>query len=254
KTISAIGCYGMTAITALTAQNTTGVLGIYPVPADFLHAKLQSVLSDIIPDAVKIGMIPDEASANVIAETIEKHSLKNIVLDPVMIATSGDHLSSPATLDVMRSHIFPYATFITPNLPEAETILNRKIQSTAEMQFAASEIITEYGCKGVILKGGHSERTDSDKMTDIIAIQDTGNTTVYPYTHSYVDTSNTHGTGCSLSSALAAHLALGFPAVESAARSILWLNKAIYAGKDHILGHGHGPVNHMFLNTNHTLQ
>jgi len=244
KTCTALGVYAMTAITALTAQNTQVVRAIHAVPPDFLREQLIAVLDDLTPDAIKIGMIPDPQCAEVIYDIIAGYNLMNIVTDPVMVATSGGSLSTPEAVDVIKKRILGASTIITPNLPEAETILGHKIQSAEKMKDSAEELIELYGCDGAVLKGGHFN--NNEYITDYIAVKECGHISTYHFTHSKIKTKNTHGTGCTLSSAIASHLALGYNILEATARSIFWLNKAILSGKDYIFGHGHGPVNHMY--------
>lgn len=240
KTCSAIGTYAMTAITAITAQNTTGVKSYIACQPTLLKEQLSAVLDDVTPDAVKLGMIPDYTSADIIADTIEKYNLKNIVVDPVLVATSGTALSDNSTLSVMKSRLFPLATVITPNIPEAETIAEHKISSVDDMISTAKDFLESYSPKAVLIKGGHM--TNTDTLTDILATK----LGIKPITNHYINTPNTHGTGCSLSSAIASYLAMGQNIDEAVTNACQWLHCAILHGKDYQLGHGHGPINHIF--------
>ncbi len=248
KTCTALGVYAMTAITALTAQNTQAVRAIHAVSPEFIRKQLITVLDDVTPNAVKIGMIPEPQCAEIIYDVITEYNLVNVVTDPVMVATSGGSLSSPDAVDVIKKRLLGASAIITPNLPEAEIILGHKIQSAEKMNDSAKELTELYGCNGAILKGGHFN--NNEYITDYIAVNEHGNISTYPFMHSKIDTKNTHGTGCTLSSAIASHLALGYNILEASARSIFWLNKAIQSGKDYIFGNGHGPVNHMYCISN----
>jgi hydroxymethylpyrimidine/phosphomethylpyrimidine kinase len=239
KTFAALGCYGMSAITALTAQNTVGVQGIHAVPPAFLKAQLQSVIEDIGVDAVKIGMLHEPGVVEVVAWAIEHYQLRRVVLDPVMVATSGDRLIADATVRVLVERLFPLVTVITPNLDEAALLLERPIQSIPELSTAAHALMDQ-GAHAVLLKGGH---LPGDQVVDVLVQQ--GRPDVVLASQRIVSR-NTHGTGCTLSSAIAAHLAVGQPledAVQAARRYILG---AIEAGARVQVGQGHGPLNHGF--------
>ncbi len=244
KTCTALGVYAMAAITALTAQNTRGVTGVQAVSSDFLRRQLETILDDIRPDAVKIGMIPNAECCGVIADIIGEYNLENVVTDPVMVATSGDALSTPEAVECMTGRLLPLSGLVTHNIPEAEVLTGMKISGSADMRKCVEDIIMRFGCDGVILKGGHD--LTSDRITDYIAVSQCGHIEVSPFIHRKVITENTHGTGCTLSSAIAAHLALGFDAREAASRAIIWLTQALDSGKNFNIGHGHGPVNHLF--------
>ena len=239
KTFSALGCYGMTAITALTAQNTQGVSGIHAVPPDFLKAQLQAVIEDIGVDAVKIGMLHSPEIVRVVAWAIRHYRLEQVVLDPVMVATSGDRLIQSETIEVLQHELFPLVQVITPNLDEAALLLGRPIANAEALDEAAADLLA-LGARAVLLKGGHLE---GDALVDVLAEQGR------PWLHlrsTRIASRNVHGTGCTLSSAIAAHLALGLPlrqAVEQARRYIV---SAIAAGAAVETGHGQGPLNHGF--------
>ena len=239
KTFSALGCFGMTAITAITAQNTLGVKGIHGVPAEMLQAQIDAVVQDIGVDAIKIGMLHAPEIVRVVADAIRRYDIRKVVLDPVMVATSGDKLIHDETAEVLVRELFPLASVITPNLDEAGWLIGRKLHDVADMETAAQRLL-ELGAKHVLLKGGH---LPGDWVVDLLAGQgglrkELGS--------QRIQTHNGHGTGCTLSSAIAAHMALGFEleqAVESARTYILG---AIAAGAQVHTGKGHGPLNHGF--------
>lgn len=239
KTFSALGCFGMTAITAITAQNTQGVRAIHGVPLEILSAQIDAVVDDIGVDAVKIGMLHAPEVVHEVARAIRRHALPHVVLDPVMVATSGDRLSSEQTIEVLVRELFPLATLVTPNLDEAELLLGRKILGVAQLDQAASALLA-LGAPAVLLKGGHLAGAE---VVDVL-LQPSGEPV--HLASKRIESSNVHGTGCTLSSAIAAYLAIGLDlaqAVRSARRFIL---SAIDAGKDVHTGHGHGPLNHGF--------
>lgn len=237
KTFSALGCFGMTAITALTAQNTQGVSGIHAVPPEFVKAQIQAVVEDIGVDAVKIGMLHAPEIVEVVAWAIDHYQLERVVLDPVMVATSGDRLIAEATVSVLVRELFPRAAVITPNLDEAALLLGRPLSQVSELDAAAQDLLA-LGARAVLLKGGHLA---GDEVVDVLARADQP---WQRFSAARIPSHNVHGTGCTLSSAIAAHLALGqaLPqAVESARAYILG---AIAAGAPVRTGQGHGPLNH----------
>lgn len=243
KTCSALGVYAMTAITAVTAQNTMGVSGVFPVPADLLRAQLDAVLADICPDAVKIGMIPNAECAEVIADTLEKYDLKNVILDPVMVATSGDRLSDDSVYQVMCRRLFPQVSLITPNMPEASFMLQAEVtEHTIEM--CAEALLRMNGISAVLLKGGHA---GSAIITDVLAVSSEDGNHVYKFEHPAVETNNTHGTGCSLSSAIASFMAANYPIHRAVSEAVSAISAGIGAGRDYAIGHGHGAINHFAL-------
>ena len=237
KTFSALGCYGMTAITALTAQNTQGVQGIHGVPAAFLKAQIQSVVEDIGVDAIKIGMLHAPDIVEVVAWAIDHYHLTRVVLDPVMVATSGDRLVASETVAVLVRELFPRATVITPNLDEAALLLGRDIANASELESAGQDLLT-MGAPSVLLKGGHLPGED---VIDLL---------VQPHMPSQrlasrrIASRNVHGTGCTLSSAMAAYLALGMGLTEAVHCARQFILQAIAHGADVSTGHGHGPLNH----------
>ena len=240
KTISAMGCYAASAITSVVNENTVGVYGVHDIPADFVIGQIESVLDDIGVDAIKIGMLHSPELAHAVAELLKARQIKNVVLDPVMVATSGGDLMLSETLDVLRKELIPLARIITPNIPEAEKLLDgRPIASVDDMKEAASDL-TDLGTS-VLLKGGHLK---GDIMIDVLCNVETMQRLELPSDR--VKTNNTHGTGCTLSSAIASALALGkdlTPAVVSAKE---YMTQAITAGAEYEIGKGHGPVCHFF--------
>ncbi|MGN1246187.1 MAG: bifunctional hydroxymethylpyrimidine kinase/phosphomethylpyrimidine kinase [Muribaculaceae bacterium] len=239
KTMSALGVYGMTAITAITAQNTCGVTAIMPVTPEVVSAQIAAIASDIHPDAVKIGMLFSRPIIEAVAHSIIEHHLCRIVLDPVMISTSGSQLLETDAIDAMVNLLFPLADVITPNRFEAEHLAGMKIHSADDAANAAQAIIAR-GAKAVLIKGGHFDDTS---MTDYLF-----SPSIEPirFTSPKIDTANTHGTGCTLSSAIASHLALGYPLPDAVARAKAYLSQALEAGAAVAIGSGHGPVNHLF--------
>ncbi len=237
KTFAALGCYGMTAITALTAQNTVGVQGIHAVPPAFLRSQLQSVIEDIGVDAVKIGMLHEPGVVEVVAWAIQHYQLQRVVLDPVMVATSGDRLIADATVRVLVDQLFPLATVITPNLDEASLLLGRPIAAVSDLSGAAQALLSQ-GARAVLLKGGH---LPGDQVVDVLARP--GHVDMV-LASSRMASRNTHGTGCTLSSAIAAHLALGEPLERAVRAAREYILGAIQAGAGVQVGHGHGPLNH----------
>ena len=234
KTFSALGGYGMAAITALTAQNTQGVTCIHHVPADFVRLQIQTIFDDIRVDAVKIGMAGSVETVAVIADVLEKNKPPIIVLDPVMIAQSGDALLTDAEILALKEKLLPLATIITPNLPEAEVLLGRKIDEPA----GAAQALLAFA-PAVLLKGGHADGARSD---DILATQDMLITLDAPR----IDTKNNHGTGCTLAAALAAYLAQGLSLREAARRAKHYITQALQHSGQLSVGHGHGPVHHFW--------
>ena len=237
KTFSALGCYGMTAITAITAQNTQGVRAIHGVPAQMLRAQIDAVLEDIGADAVKIGMLHDPEVVRVVVEAIERHRLQQVVLDPVMVATSGDRLMAAETVHVLVHELFPLASVITPNLDEAALLLDRAIDGADALDAAATALLA-LGAPAVLLKAGH---LPGDTVMDVLALTDG---TRLRLQSPRIVTHNGHGTGCTLSSAIAAYLALGLPLPQAVEQARAYILGAIAAGANVHTGHGHGPLNH----------
>ena len=239
KTFAALGCYGMTAITALTAQNTKGVQGIHGIPAEFLKAQIQSVMDDIGVDAIKIGMLHAPEIVDVVAWAIDHYKLKNVVLDPVMVATSGDRLIASETVQVLVRELFPRATLITPNLDEAVLLLGRDISDASVLESAGRDLLA-MGARAVLLKGGH---LPGDDVMDLLVQP---NTPSERLSSRRIHSNNVHGTGCTLSSAIAAYLALGMGLSEAVHCARQFIVQAIAHGADITTGHGHGPLNHGF--------
>ncbi len=237
KTFAALGCYGMTAITALTAQNTQGVRGIHGVPPDFLAAQIDAVVEDIGVDAVKIGMLHSPEVVRVVADAIRRHRLLHVVLDPVMVATSGDRLIAEETVGVLVQELFPLAEVITPNLDEAGWLLGRKIEGVDTLDEAA-QALRALGASAALLKGGH---LPGDEVIDVLALPGGA---CRRLSSQRITTHNGHGTGCTLSSAIASHLALGAPLPQAVERARAYILGAIAAGADVTTGRGHGPLNH----------
>lgn len=240
KSIAANGCYGMSVITALTAQNTKGVFGIHPVPVDFVQQQLQVVLSDIGSNAIKIGMLFSSELIETIARELQAHLAKNIVLDPVMVATSGDKLLQDEAVEALKTQLIPMAHIITPNLPEASVLLGREITTLGELKDAAAQL-SELGCPNVLIKGGHLEEGDCD---DLLYMAETGEVRTYPVKR--IETNNNHGTGCTLSSAIAAGLAKGLSVEDAVTAGKEYITGAIRSGADYTIGGGHGPVDHFY--------
>jgi hydroxymethylpyrimidine/phosphomethylpyrimidine kinase len=240
KTIAANGCYGMSVITALTAQNTQGVTGIHPVPVDFVAKQLDAVLSDIGADAVKIGMLYSAELIETVARKLQEYRVSRIVLDPVMVAQSGDKLLQDDAIAALKTHLIPMAEVLTPNIPEASVLLGRRISVAGEMHAAAIEL-SELGCPNVLVKGGHLAGKDCE---DCLYVASEKRIMRFPGVR--VETRNNHGTGCTLSSAIAVFMARG-DEVEAAVRHAkTYITGAIHAGAAYRLGHGHGPVHHFW--------
>ncbi len=238
KTMMANGVYAMSAITALTAQNTTGVTAIMEATEEFLGEELDNIFTDIFPDAVKIGMVSSSGLIIKIAEKLKEYDAKNIVVDPVMVATSGARLISEDAVSTLKEYLFPLAQILTPNIPEAEVLSGMTITSEAEMMEAAKVIGDQYGC-AVLLKGGHKVNDANDLLYH--------EETCQWFYGKRIDNPNTHGTGCTLSSAIASNLAKGFPMDVSVERAKAYISGALAAMLD--LGKGSGPMNHGFAIT-----
>ncbi len=235
KTMTAHGVYAMSAITALTAQNTTGVTDILESTPEFLAEQLDCVFTDIFPDAVKTGMVSSTALIEVIAAKLRQYGAKNIVVDPVMVATSGSRLISEDAVGALCEHLLPLATVLTPNIPEAELLSSMEIKDAGGMERAARAISERYGC-AVLCKGGH-QINDAD---DLLWRNGAGRW----FRGKRIATSNTHGTGCTLSSAIASELAKGLDLDGAVERAKAYISGALSAMLD--LGHGSGPMDHMF--------
>ena len=235
KTMTVNGVYAMSAITALTAQNTTGVQGIFEVTPDFLAQQIDSVFTDIRPDAVKIGMVSSVGLIEVIADKLTAYGAKNIVVDPVMVATSGAKLISDDAIDALKARLLPLATVLTPNIPEAEVLSGMAIRTAEDMVTAARAISETYHC-AVLCKGGHQLNDANDLL-----YRDGG---YRWFNGKRIDNPNTHGTGCTLSSAIASNLAKGLDLDTAVERAKAYISGALAAMLD--LGSGSGPMNHAF--------
>ncbi len=243
KTFAALGCFGMSAITAITAQNTLGVTGVHAIPADMVAAQIDAVAADIGVDAAKTGMLGTAAIVEAVAAAADRHGIKKLVVDPVMISTSGATLSDDATSQAMVRLLFPRAVLVTPNLPEASYLLGRRIARRAEMKQAGADLLA-LGCRAVLLKGGHLEDDGAaGKLDDLLM---TADGTVRVFTHPRIATRNLHGTGCTLAAAVAAQLARGDALEDAVGKALDYVAQAIAAGAGLRLGSGNGPLNHTF--------
>lgn len=240
KAISALGGYAASAITAITVQNTCGVTGIHPLPASYVKAQIEAVMTDIKPSAIKIGMINYVEIVKAIAESIKEYKPKFVVFDPVMVSTSGCKLIEDKAIEAIKEELIPLSTIITPNLSEAMVLTGDSISDAASMTAAGNKIL-ESGCGAVLIKGGHLEGND---MCDVLCIK--GENTPYIYTASKISSKNTHGTGCTLSSSIATYLALGETLQEAVRKAKDYVHKGILNGKDVCIGSGHGPLNHFY--------
>jgi hydroxymethylpyrimidine/phosphomethylpyrimidine kinase len=237
KTFSALGVYGASVLTALTAQNTRGVQGIHDVPPDFVAAQIDSVFSDLAVAAVKIGMLSRPETIEAVAAGLVRHGARNVVLDPVMVATSGDRLISNAAVATLRDTLVPLATLITPNLPEAGALLEEPTAASEERVLEQGRRLLRLGCPAVLVKGGHGT---GPQATDILFTAG-GETRLTAPRH---ETRNTHGTGCTLSSAIAAGLARGLDLPAATGEAKLYLTEALLAADRLSIGAGAGPVHH----------
>lgn len=235
KTMTVNGVYAMSAVTALTAQNTTGVAGIMETPPDFLAQQLDCIFTDIFPDAVKTGMVPSVPLIEVIAAKLRQYGARNLVVDPVMVATSGARLISEDAVTALKENLFPLATVLTPNIPEAEVLTGQSVTDAAGMEAAARSIGKAYGC-AVLCKGGHRVNDADDLLWCDGALT--------WFRGRRIDNPNTHGTGCTLSSAIAANLAKGFTLEDAVERSKAYISGALETMLD--LGKGSGPLDHMY--------
>lgn len=240
KTFSACGCYGATAVVAVVDENTQGVTGVFPVSPSFVRGQIKSVLDDLGADAVKIGMLHSAEMVRTIKDTLAEYDVRNIVLDPVMVATSGDPLLEDDAIDTLKNVLVPFARVITPNIPEAEILLGEKILSQDALPDCARRL-SQGGKVSVLLKAGHLSDAE---LVDVFYNAETDNVMLLPSRR--LDTPNTHGTGCTLSSAVAAFLARGFALDDAVRNAKEYIGKAIEAGAGYEIGHGHGPVHHFF--------
>ena len=250
KTIEAHKLYGMSVITALTAQNTTKVSAVMPIDGDFIRKQLEAVFEDIFPDAIKIGMLPDRGAMQAVAEIIQKYHAGRIVIDPVLSSTSGAELSKSEAREYMKRNLFCLCDLVTPNIPEAEILSGNAIASRKDMEETAVKIANEYGCS-VLIKGGHSSFDKKGICTDCLYVLNkkekalSGGGKAFWIEGHKIDNPNTHGTGCTLSSAIACNLAMGKELKEAVSDAKEYLEKCISAGL--ILGKGRGPLLHSVL-------
>lgn len=241
KAISALGCYAASVVTALVAQNTCSVQAIHTVPPDFIAAQIDAVFSDLNVSSIKIGMIHDETVMTVIASALKQYPTQPVVLDPVMIAKNGSPLLRPESIENLKNILFQHATLITPNLPEAETLLNTSIQTPEAMAAAAMNLGDQFGCH-VLIKGGHLKGAMAN---DVLFDPELG--LLFWFKEKRIMTRNTHGTGCTLSSAIATFLAKGLPVKESIQQAKNYLTHAISSGQHQKIGQGSGPVDHFYF-------
>ena len=240
KTFAANGCYGMSVITALTAQNTQGVTAIHALPPAFAVEQMKAVFADIGADAVKIGMLYSAELIEAVTETLLKYEARNIVLDPVMVAQSGDKLLQDDAIQAIKNHLMPVADVVTPNLPEAEILLGQKVENIADMQRAARSL-AQFGGRSILIKGGH---LDQNQSTDLLYLTEENRFIILETER--INSRNNHGTGCTLSAAIAAHMSRGSSIEDAVSSAKTFIQKAIRAGAAYRIGQGHGPVHHFF--------
>ena len=234
KTFHRFGLFGTSVITAITAQNTRGVTAWTATPLDLIRAQIDAVATDLRPAAVKSGMLADAGVVRTVAAGLREHGLRPYVLDPVMVATSGDPLLEPGAIEAIRDELFPLADVVTPNLDEASLLIGEPVRDVRAMERAARMLVERFGAKAALVKGGHLEGPEAvDVLYD---------GSVHRFRHARIDTNSTHGTGCTLSSAIAAHLALGDDLRSAVAKSLDWVHEAIRTAPR--LGAGNGPLNH----------
>ncbi len=240
KTFSAIGCYGMSVITALTAQNTRGVNSIHAVPPAFAVEQIDAVLSDIGADAVKIGMLYSAELIEAVAQALKKHSTRKIVLDPVMVAQSGDKLLQDDAIEAIKEHLMPLADVVTPNIPEASVLCGQQLKQWSDIESAA-KTLAQHGSRSILVKGGHG---DGNQSVDLLFLAHENR--FIRLAADRIKTDNNHGTGCTLSSAIAGYMAKGNAIEAAVQKAKTFTNQAITAGATYKIGHGHGPVHHFF--------
>lgn len=240
KTITMLQGYGASVITAVTAQNTVGVRGVYEVPLEAIAEQFDAVCQDISFDAAKTGMLSSKAVVELVSRKVREYGISNLVVDPVMVATSGDLLLQWDAIDAVREQLLPCAAVVTPNLKEAEVLSGMQITTLQEMEEAGKRIMRETGCANVLVKGGHLDGV----ATDILCAAD-GNT--YRFTEKRIETKNSHGTGCTLSAAIATCLGKGMDVQRAIQEAKAYLTKALYYGRNDAIGAGHGPVRHNYM-------
>lgn len=235
KTFSALGCYGMAVITSLTAQNTQGVTGVVDVPPAFVKQQIDTIFEDIDVSAVKIGMLSNTEIMEAVADALEQHKPPFIILDPVMVATSGDSLITSDAVETLKKRLIPMADLITPNIPEAEKLMRKAV---IDMEVAA-ENLCDLGCQAALIKGGHLK---GEVMRDVLFSK--GLVKVFETTR--IETNNTHGTGCTLSSAITAYVAHGYPIDKACESAKNYITEALRNADQLSVGKGHGPTNHLY--------
>lgn len=240
KTFSACGCYGMTVITAVVDENTVGVTDVHPIPVPFVSGQIKSVLDDIGADAIKIGMLHSSELIRAVKDTLSEYTVGNIVLDPVMVATSGDKLLQDEAIETLRNELIPYVRVITPNIPEAEILIGQKIISQDDLPLIIKDLSFNRSVS-VLLKAGH---LTEDELVDVFYNAETDE--VIELRSKRIQTRNTHGTGCTFSSAIAAFLAHGLSLNDAVRKAKEYMTKAITIGAQYEIGKGHGPVHHFF--------
>lgn len=240
KTFSACGCYGMTVITAVVDENTIGVTDVHPIPVPFVSGQIKSVLDDIGADAIKIGMLHSSELIRAVKDTLSEYTVGNIVLDPVMVATSGDKLLQDEAIETLRNELIPYVRVITPNIPEAEILIGQKITSQDDLPLIIKDLSFNRSVS-VLLKAGH---LTEDELVDVFYNAETDE--VIELRSKRIQTRNTHGTGCTFSSAIAAFLAHGLSLNDAVRKAKEYMTKAITIGAEYEIGKGHGPVHHFF--------
>ena len=235
KTFAALGVYGTVTLTAITAQNTVGVSGVHEIPTDMIVAQMDAVMGDIGADAVKTGMLSSQEIVEVVASQIQRHGIRSLVVDPVMVAKSGDSLLRDDAVDAVRTRLVPLSAVVTPNIPEAEALTGMTIESDDDVREAARRIVG-MGARSVVVKGGHREGSATDVLYDGSSFRE--------YSAPRIDTVNTHGTGCTFASAVAAGLAQGKSVEEAVGQAKEYVTEAIRASFP--IGRGHGPLNHFY--------
>ncbi|WP_277656227.1 bifunctional hydroxymethylpyrimidine kinase/phosphomethylpyrimidine kinase [Seleniivibrio woodruffii] len=239
KSMSANGVFAMSVITAVTAQNTTGVQGYVDIPLEYIEMQIDSIVTDLRPDALKTGMLSNPDTVALVAYKIAKYHLEKVVVDPVMVAKGGSPLLQQEAVNNMKNLLFPLADIITPNIPEAEYITGKKIVSGADMKDVCLEL-ADYGVRSVLLKGGH---LGGEEATDLFF----DGTDFHTFTSKRIDTKNTHGTGCTMASAIAAGMAKGLSVYDSVDAAKKYIQKAIEGADALKIGSGHGPVDHFWM-------
>lgn len=242
KTISALGCYAASAITAITVQNTQGVTGVHPVPVSYVRGQIKAVLEDIGADSVKIGMLQSGSIVDCVAQVLARYHITDIVLDPVMVSTSGHRLIEESAVEALKQRLIPMSRVITPNIPEAEILLGGfALNSLESLSTGVRKLADMFGVS-VLLKAGHLE---GERLVDYFYNIEDDELVELPSRR--IETVNTHGTGCTMSSAFAANLAKGMSLTQAAVGAKEYINNAIISGSEYEIGHGHGPVNHFFI-------